>query len=85
MLFEVSQRLLHKTDVRRLVLKLNVPSYISEAKLAENDSTTAAYQILMIWSSDQRDDQSAYQALTQGLIDAKLKFIAGEVLNYSQW
>ena len=83
MLFEVSQRLGYKTDVRRLGLKLNVASHITEAKLAEDKSTTAAYLILKIWFSDQRDGQSAYQALAQGLIDAKLKFIAGEVLNYS--
>ena len=83
MLFEVSQRLVHKTDVRRLGLKLNVASHIIEAKLAENDSTTAAYLVLKIWFSDERDGQSAHKSLAQGLIDAQLKFIAGEVLNYS--
>ena len=85
MLFEVSQRLVHKADVRRLGLKLNVASHIIDAKLAENEGTAAAYEILKIWFSDQRDGQSAYESLAQGLIDAKLKFIAGEMLNYCSY
>ena len=85
MLFEVSERLDNKTDIKRLGLKLNVQTHVVNAALANeaNSLTDAAHNILKDWFKRQNDRQSAYQVLGQALKASQLNMIANDVLEYS--
>ena len=83
MLLEVSQRLVDKTDVRRLGLQLQVKGFTIDAKLADESQTTvAAHHMLKIWFNKQQDRETAYQILGQALVDVQLNLIARQVMNY---
>ena len=83
MLLQVSMRLVNKTDVRQLGLKLQVDEFTIAAKLKdESEITNAAHEVLKVWFYKKQDRQVAYQVLGQALVDVQLNFIAREVLNY---
>ena len=85
MLFEVSERLDDKNDIRRLGIRLKVEAFVINAAL-DNDAnslTDAAHKILRHWFKRQNDRKSAYHVLAQALRDAELNMIAHDALHYS--
>ena len=78
MLFEVSERIDDKNDIRRLGLKLNVEPHIINPALANdaNSLTNAVHTILKHWFNRQNDCKSAYHVLAQTLRGVELNMIA---------
>ena len=80
------KRVTNKDELRDLGLKvLKVPAYkVDSALYNENEIQNAAYELLQIWYSDQRNEGEAYRNLYNQLVKNGRELLAGELKQWVQ-